>query len=331
VVLLALALMAAACTSGSPPPGMAATAPVRPSGGCSLPASPELTLAKQTLDVDGAARWYLISTPPPATAVRPEALVLDFHGLDEGAGLEALTTQFGPLAQKDRFMAAFPEGTGVPVGWNTSTGAASNPDLAFVSQLLDHLEATRCVDESRIYATGLSDGAFMTSLLACAMANRIAAFAPVSGVQLDTPCAATRAVPMLVFHGTADPILYFNGGLGTAVLGHALGDTSGPAPSIKVPAAKLNGPGYPATVAAWAKRDGCGARAVDTKVSPHVILRTYPCPSGTAVEFYIVLGGGHAWPSSGFSKMIAAVTGPTTFEINATTTIWKFFQRFQLR
>lgn len=331
MVLLVLAIVAAACSSGSPPAGAAAPRPARPSGGCSVPAQPELTLAKQTLAVDGTARWYLISTPPPTTAVRPEALVLDFHGLDEGAGLEALTTQFGPLAQKDRFIVAFPEGTGVPVGWNTSTGAASNPDIAFVSQLLDHLEATQCVDESRIYATGLSDGAFMTSLLACAMSNRIAAFAPVSGVQLDKPCAATRAVPILAFHGTADPILYFNGGLGTAVLGHALGTTSGPAPSITVPAAKLNGPGYPATVAAWAKRDGCGARADDTRVSPHVILRTYPCPPGTAVEFYIVLGGGHAWPGSSFSKMIAAVTGPTTFEIDATPLIWKFFRRFQLR
>jgi polyhydroxybutyrate depolymerase len=170
----------------------------------------------------------------------------------------------------------------------------------------------------------------MTSLLACTMSDRIAAFAPVSGVRLDAPCKATHPVPILAFHGTADPILYFNGGVGTAVLKNVF-SLSGPPPSVPIPPAHLNGPGYPATVAAWAKRDGCEAKATNTRVSPHVIHRVYRCPPGTAVEFYIIIGGGHAWPSSAFSQEIAAVTGPTTFEINATTVIWKFFQRFQLR
>jgi polyhydroxybutyrate depolymerase len=198
-----------------------------------------------------------------------------------------------------------------------------------VSALLDQIEANQCVDETRIYATGLSDGAIMTSLLACEMSDRIAAFAPVSGVQLPKLCPAKRRVPILAFHGTADPILLFNGGVGSAVLKHALGG-GGPAPSIKVPPANLNGPGYPATVASWAERDGCDRNPVNTKVSPHVIHRVYRCPAGVAVEFYIILGGGHAWPGSQFSEKIASITGPTTFEINASTTIWAFFQRFQV-
>lgn len=314
----------------------------RRSSGCSLQEQPALTLAKRTLTVDGTTRWYLISTPaastsppastapPPSTSTQTEPLplVLDFHGLGEGAQLEALTTQLGPLGQKDGFITAFPEGTGKLLHWNTATGAR-NEDVDFVSALLDQIEADQCVDETRIYATGLSDGAFMTSLLACEMSDRIAAFAPVSGVQLAAHCEATRRVPILAFHGTADPILYFNGGVGTAVLKHAFGG-SGPAPSLHVPPANLNGPGYPATVAAWAKRDGCGASPVDTKMSPHVIHRVYHCPTGVAVEFYIILGGGHAWPGSKFSEEIAAVTGPTTFEINASTLIWAFFERFQL-
>jgi polyhydroxybutyrate depolymerase len=304
--------------------------PPRSSPGCSSSAGhPKLTLARQNLTIAGVGRWYLISTPAPAAGNRPLPVVLDFHGLGEGAQLEAVTTLFGPLAQKDGFIAVFPEGTGSPVHWDT-TSVTGNDDLEFVSRILDQIESTECVDETRIYATGLSDGAFMTSFLACAMSNRIAAFAPVSGVQLDSPCDATRRVPILAFHGTADPILYFNGGVGSAVLSHALGGKGGPAPSIKVPPAKLNGPGYPATVASWAKRDGCQPTPVDKQLSPHVIRRLYNCPSGTSVEFYIILGGGHAWPGSKFSESIASITGPTTFEIDATTTIWSFFKRFQL-
>jgi polyhydroxybutyrate depolymerase len=282
---------------------------------------------RQNVEVAGTQRWYLISTPSPGTEVRPLPVVLDFHGLGEGAQLEALTTQFGPLAQKDDFIAVFPQGIGSPVHWDT-TSVKGNPDLQFVSEMLDQIEATQCVDETRIYSTGLSDGAFMTSFLACEMSNRIAAIAPVSGVQLDSPCEATRPVPILAFHGTADPILYFNGGVGSAVLSHAL--DGGPPSTAKVPPANLNGPGYPATVAAWAKRDGCGSEAVNTHVSPHVIHRVYPCPKGTDVEFYIVIGGGHAWPGSKFSASIASITGPTTFEVNATSIIWAFFERFHL-
>jgi polyhydroxybutyrate depolymerase len=92
----------------------------------------------------------------------------------------------------------------------------------------------------------------------------------------------------------------------------------------------LNGSGYPAAVAAWAKRDGCAADPDNTKVSPHVIWRVYRCPVGVSVQFYIVVGGGHTWPGSAFTAKIASITGPTTFEINASKIIWAFFERYQV-
>ena len=125
-------------------------------------------------------------SPRRRRLARPEPLpvVVDLHGLGEGASIEAATTQFSPKAQADDFIAVFPEGTGSPVGWDIdpSTSAHPNHDIDFMNALLDTLEAHQCVDESRIYSTGLSDGALFTSLLACTMANRFAAFAPVAGV-----------------------------------------------------------------------------------------------------------------------------------------------------
>jgi polyhydroxybutyrate depolymerase len=308
--------------------GSAESASSRPSPGCSSKGrGQELTLERRNVEVGGRTRWYLISTPPPERSEKPLGMVVDFHGLAEGAQLEAVTTQFGPLAQRDGFVAVFPQGTGNPVHWDSGS-TKNNADLTFVSDMLDQIEATECVDESRIYATGFSDGAIMTSLLACTMSNRFAAFAPVSGVQLESPCAASRPVPIIAFHGTADPILYFNGGVGSEVLNHALG--GGPAPHVKIPPANLNGSGYPAAVAGWAKRDGCGPDPKDTQFSAHVIQRVYACPQKVAVEFYIIVGGGHSWPGSAFSESIASITGPTTFEVNATSVIWAFFQRFQI-
>jgi polyhydroxybutyrate depolymerase len=254
-------------------------------------------------------------------------LVIDFHGYGEGDSTESLTTQLGALGQQDGFLVAFPQGTGQPISWNTST-RRNNPDLHFVGALLHHLEAVECVDPSRVYATGLSQGAFMSSTVACAMSQRFAAVAPVDGVQLPTPCHTTRPVPILAFHGTADPILHFNGGLGRGVLKHALGVKPRRLP--KQAPARLNGPGYPATVKAWAAKNGCRTNAHDSKLSPHVIHRVYPCPHRTAVEFDIVLGGGHTWPGSAFSQQIVRFVGPTTTEVDATRAIWRFFQRFSL-
>lgn len=328
----------------------AATGAPVPSSGCATTGTattPATTDLRQTIEVDGTPRWYLLdlpastvpspttttgSSPGTGTAV-PRPLVLDFHGLGEGATLHSITSRFGQLGRQDGFDVAFPNGTGTPVQWATAS-QTSNPDLAFVTALLDHLESTLCIDTSRVYASGFSDGAFMVSLLACTMSDRFAAIAAVSGLQLPKPCRTTHRMPILTFHGTADPILFFNGGIGYATLGKLLGKgapvgapgtTAPPRPKVE-----LNGPGYPATVQAWAVKDGCNPRSVDTRQSSQIIIRRYACPSGTGVEFVIVLGGGHAWPGSAFSRSISSLTGFTTFQIAATPTIWSFFRRFQL-
>jgi len=340
-----LSMVVGACSSphagGSAAPGPATGRPASeghpvPSTGCSssgasAPAVAGVTEQRRDVTVDGVDRWYLVTTPPVGPGAGPLPLVVDLHGLSEGATIHAVTTQFGPEARANRFIAVFPNGTGSPVGWDIApaSGAHPNHDTDFMKAMLDTLEARLCVDKSRIYATGLSDGALFTSLLACTMATRFAAFAPVAGIVMDSPCRPGRKVPILAFHGTADPILLFNGGIGTAVLNHALG--KGPAPSTPTPApVDLHGKGYPANVQKWAVKDGCNPRATDTKVSAHVILRAYRCPSGAAVEFYIILGGGHAWPGSKLSAAIASITGPSTFEINATDIIWRFFEQHRL-
>jgi polyhydroxybutyrate depolymerase len=294
-----------------------------------MPQGPAVATEQQSLEVNGTPRLFLLTTPAPSPAVTPRPLVLDFHGLAEGAQLQATTSQFGVLGQKDGFIVAFPQGTGNPSQWDTSATSHPNADLTYVTDMLNSIESRLCVDTSRVYADGFSDGAFMVSLLACTMASRFAAIAAVSGLLMPKPCLAARPVPILAFHGTADPILYFNGGIGTAVLNHALNGGPTPPTTTTVPA-NLNGSGYPANVRAWANRDGCNPHSTETMRAPHIIERTYRCPPGVGVVFYIVLDGGHAWPGSKFTQSIANITGFTTFEINATDTIWKFFGDFQL-
>jgi polyhydroxybutyrate depolymerase len=284
---------------------------------------------RRTLDVDGVARWYLVTVPEAHDGAMPVPLVLDFHGLAEGAEIHTKMSAFSDVAEDKGFVVAFPQGTGAPVQWKTTTADPANPDLAYVTRLLDTLGQELCLDESRVYATGLSMGAMMSSTLACTMADRFAAIAPVAGVADPDPCEPGRPVPVLAFHGTADEILLFNGGVGDK-LGDVLGGQDQPGTTTTTTPVDLNGSGYPETVAIWAERNGCDPEATDKDVSDEVVKRVYECPEGGDVEFFIVKGGGHSWPGSEFSKGLADIIGPTTFDIDASEEIWSFFERFRL-
>ena len=163
-VVIVLALVSSGCSSSPPTsaapsrsavPATTATiatgAPV-PSSGCATAPSAAVTNERQDIEVAGAARWYLLTTPDPSTSSPslhkptasttsttpdPRPLVVDFHGLAEGAVIHSTTSQFGVLGQTDGFVVAFPNGTGSPVQWNTTDQASSNPDLQFVSAMLD--------------------------------------------------------------------------------------------------------------------------------------------------------------------------------------------------
>lgn len=335
VVLGAATLLAVACQSDGgegvdddPAPTTEVPA-ASPSAGCDGDATRPADLAEGTMRVRGAARRFLVSAPGWEAGDDPLPLVVDFHGLAEGADVHAGMTQLGPLGQEEGFVTVFPHGTGSPVRWDVAPDPDANDDLAFVGALLDHLEAERCLDTRRVYATGLSNGAMMASTVACTMADRVAAVAPIAGIALPEPCEPGRPVPVLTIHGTADPILRFNGGVDGEALGAALGG-GGAATSTTAPPADLDGPGYPETVRRWAELDGCETRARDERVSEEVIRRTFDCPEEAPVVFLIVEGGGHSWPSSEFSRSIEHVVGPTTFDVDASREVWDFVTRFQL-
>lgn len=311
---------AAPSTTAAPPPA-------KPSPGCGTSTTRAVDKEQRNLDVNGTDRFYLLTTPAAHDGKTPLPLVVDLHGLAEGAQVHTEMSKFGDEAKKEGFVVVFPNGMGSPVHWTAAGDPAANPDVAFLDKMLDTLGTDLCIDTSRVYSTGLSYGAIMSSYLTCVRADRFAAVAPVAGITVPpSGCTPSRPMPVLAFHGTADPILLFNGGVDLKALGPKTDDGA----TTTTKPADLNGPGYPANVAAWAARNGCKPTPTDTKVTPDVTRRVYDCPANAAVEFYIIAGGGHAWPGSAFSQSIAKVVGPTNMDINATDLIWQFFKRFSL-
>lgn len=298
------------------------------SSGCGSSSVGTVLDERDEMDVAGQERWFLLTTPQEHDGETPLPLVLDFHGLGEGADVHSLTSGLPAYAQEHGFVAVLPHGSDDPVRWDVEPDVARNPDLRFVSRLLDRLERRLCIDTSRVYATGFSNGAFMSSSIACAMPDRFAAVAPVAGANILCE-GFERPMPVLSIHGTVDSILLFNGGVNLEnVPGVDRTATSGE--SGDLPKADLEGEGYPENMMRWAGYNGCDERPVEKSVADDLLMRRWVCPPGADVEFFIVLGGGHTWPGSDFTASIENVLGPTTMNLDATDAMWKFFTRFQL-
>lgn len=302
------------------------------SPGCDTGPGESMVGADRSITVDGVARRYLITVPEPQDTTEPVPIVFDFHGLMEGADIHSTMSGYSEVAQQEGFVVVFPEGTGQPLRWDTSGDPSTNADLAFFDALLGEVGNTACIDMSRVYATGLSNGAMFTSFLICERSEVLAAAAPVAGLTDIESCTGAQPVPLLAIHGTADPILLFNGGVDVGAL-QAIIETDAEAEQATPPkpAADLDGDGYPAAVRAFAARNGCEPEPSDSRLSAEVIHRTYECPAGADVEFFVVEGGGHSWPSSEFSQSIEAIVGHTTFDVDATNDAWAFMSQFDRR
>jgi polyhydroxybutyrate depolymerase len=178
-----------------------ARAAARPSAGCKAATPVAAGEEKVTLTSGGAERWYFRHVPPGYAAAKPVPVVLDLHGYSEGATVHTHMSDLGSFGDTNHFVTITPQGTGAVARWDTNL---DSPDLTFIGDLLDQVGRTVCVNERRVYVTGLSNGAFLTSAVACKYADRIAAAAPVAGIRDIPGCKPARPVPVIAFHGTAD-------------------------------------------------------------------------------------------------------------------------------
>jgi polyhydroxybutyrate depolymerase len=255
---------------------------------------------------DGIDRDYLLFVPRSYTGATAVPVVFDFHGFASTAAQQIAYGDYRPQADRSGALVVAPDGQGQGVGrhWNITRSSTEADDVAFTLGILDRLEADFCVDHRRVFSTGMSAGGAMTVLLACAASDRFAAFGPVAVVFYSPLCDGARSVPIAAFMGTADPIVPFNGGkvncCGASVV-----------------------PPAPTSMAGWAAHDHC-REPEERKLSPMVTLRQWPgCNPPGDVRFYIVEGGGHTWPGAAVD---ATFLGMTTKEINASETLWEFFQ-----
>ena len=265
----------------------------------------------------GRERTYRLHVPP-AHGRNALPLVIVLHGGGGNGENAARMAQMNRRADRDGFFVVYPDGTGPMTGrlltWNTwnCCGYAMNEnvdDVGFVRALIHRLSGRYDIDRKRVYATGLSNGAMLSYRLGCELAEEIAAIAPVAGA-LNTPsCAPSEPVSVMIFHGTADEAVRYEGGIGSKRF-------PGAAPRADRSVAEA--------VATWVRIDACDP-APRTETRGAVTRQSYrDCRNGTEVVLYTIAGQGHAWPG-GIPGIRNGNVDPPTLEISATDLMIDFF------
>lgn len=260
-----------------------------------------------TLTVGSLDRTFRVHVPASYDPTRPTPLVFDFHGYTMSGQSQEDMTRFAAKSDQAGFVVVHPDGTGALRGWNAGRccGTAASTgvdDLGFVDAMIAELDARLCIDGKRIYATGFSNGGFLSHRLGCERAGVFAAIAPVSGVMGIDGCAPVRPMPVMHVHGTADTVVPYNG---SVALGYE------PAPT---------------TVAGWVARDHCTAAPVVTFEQGDARCEaTRGCDGGAEVVFCTITGGGHTWPGGAFFP-----GGHISTDLSATDAMWDFFVQHPL-
>jgi polyhydroxybutyrate depolymerase len=291
-------------------PDVASSPDVPPSVDASIP-EPECHAAGLapgdhdfTLEHAGKERRYRVYVPPGLGARERRPLVVNMHPLVLNGPAQEIFSGMKRAADEHRMIVAYP--SGLNGSWNAGvccapSNTSKEDDVGFIRQMVAAVEAKVCVDANRVYATGHSNGAFMSHRLACEASDLITAIAPASGT-LGIPipdCKPTRPVPVLHFHGTSDPLVPYGGG---------------------------NGESVPDTITFWATHDGCTDTPVKTyeKGAVHCEART-KCSGGSQVELCTAERGGHCWPGSATCPVGAPIT-----DIDGNDYMMTFFERFRM-
>ena len=319
------AILASSMLASSSPPAVAAVPP-QSSFGCGSGASPVQGQKSFDFSAAGDIGSYIVEMPPDASVNDPLPLIIDLHGYSETAAIQVSFSALGSYGSTHGFITVTPQVNKAVQYWDITPGSA---DQKFLGDLITHLTQTLCVDKHRVFVAGYSNGAFMASALACTYANRIAAVATVAGIQAPPGCHPARPVPVVAFHGTADPFVPYQGGIGPAAKSlpapNGVGTLGSHPDSKGVRGISASTLPIPIEEARWAARNGCSKSPKTSNVASGVTLIAYSCPGHATVELYRESGDGHIWAGSEAMVAIESVVGRTTFAISADQLMWKFF------
>jgi polyhydroxybutyrate depolymerase len=272
---------------------------------------------KENIIVDGLKREFITYVPAGGGNGQAMPVIISLHGRLGTAERQMKFADFRPIADREKVIIVCPQG--IDRSWNDGRGTPAHNkginDVKFISELISYVLKTYNADPSRVYITGMSNGGFMTSRLACEVPGQIAAIAVVAAsMDRDENYSPQKPMPAMYIQGTADPLVPFAGGsmkrgAGGSIYGHE------------------------EVLKKWAVADGCNDKANITNLpvvvndGTSITGEIHDGPNGIKVIGYTVNDGGHTWPG-GTQYLPKAIIGPLSHNMNACDVIWDFFKQY---
>jgi len=242
----------------------------------------------ESILVRTTTRQMIVYAPSGIEQNRP--LVISMHGRGQTMTDQKNQTQFQSVAQANNFVLVFPQSNGSDWQlWGTA-------DIDFILTIIDEMYKRYGIDRDRVYLSGFSMGGMMSYYAATMIADKIAAFAPVSGFLMSGPNAvSSRPVPIIHVHGMDDGFVPYS-----SVQTH---------------------------IDAWVKRNGCPTAVVTNpypaNVSTSKSIKKYYGPGKEGVEVVSigVAGVGHWYSDNNWSAD----------GIFTSREIWNFCKKYSLK
>ncbi|MFF0742398.1 alpha/beta hydrolase family esterase [Streptomyces sp. NPDC004111] len=285
--LVAVLATLSACSSptGKPPPQATSPKPQSPS---LRPDVPRPGDQKVTMLWKGKERTYTVHAPPGYSPGKPLPLVVAMHMYPGTSDAIAALSGLSKKADAKNFLVAYPEG--LNGGYNALICCGSEDDVGFIKAMVGRLTTTWKADPTRIYATGISNGADMSYKLAVELHELFAAVAPVSGAYAGDDAADASYVPK-----SPVSVMTFIGG------------------KDRVETSAESG------VQTWQQRMVC-IPASPQKLTNGITKTAATCRDTSDFVTYRLPEMGHSWPGATAGVMADEEAG-----INATDLMWDFF------
>lgn len=277
---------------------------------------------RRRVEFGGVDRSLILHIPPQYDGTTHLPVVFVFHGGTGDSDITQFCYGWDAVADREGFIVIYPDGTGIVQTWNAIHCCGRSfernvDDIGFIRFLVEQITRLVPVDERRVFASGMSNGAMLCHRLASELSDRFAAVAPIAGTIGGNPErnkaellieVPPRPVPIIMFHGELDQSVKYFGG-----------ETSSPFRTTRVDVSQQ------ACWEFWVRANGSQPiPAVETSESGNVVKRTFIDPVNRAdVIHYTIRNQGHAWP--GACRPTRLADRPTA-EISATELAWEFFK-----
>ena len=159
---------------------------------------------KVTIKVNGENREMQVYTPNTVSSNLP--LMIVTHGMNQDAGYQASCDHMYELIDKEKFIIAYLQG--IDRTWDTG----GTKDRDFVFQTIDELYTKYNINKNRVYWSGFSMGSALIYHCMADAVDKIAAFAPTSGIAFGGKewQRCSKPVNVIHCHAYGDDVFKYN-------------------------------------------------------------------------------------------------------------------------